>query len=396
MLEKIRIWRNNLSLPAKAKAAMARDTAGLRDDPGNEKAISAVLQWLCAAQDNSASQDGGVARDYSLIDGWATSYPETTGYIIPTFLRLAHIQSNEELRLRAERMLDWCEEIQLEDGGFQGGKVDATPVQSVTFNTGQILIGLAAGVRELGRYNAAMHRAACFLRDSLDTDGCWRSHPTPFAKPGEKAYETHVSWGLFEAERVAPGEGFGAAGLRQVDWALGKQTANGWVNDCCLTDRTCPLTHTLGYYLRGVIEAHRLSNDEKYLNAATKTANGLLSTQRTDGGLPGRLKADWTPAVPWSCLTGNAQIAESWLYLYWHTKDAKFRDAAFAANAFVRRTLILEGEDGVRGGVAGSFPIDGDYGRFEYLNWAAKFLIDSLLAEEAVLRQEKGGSCTPP
>jgi hypothetical protein len=292
-------------------------------------------------------------------------------------------------------MLNWCEESQLEDGGFQGGKIDSTPVQSVTFNTGQILLGLTAGVREFGRYHSAMHRAACFLRDSLDEDGCWRSHPTPFAKSGEKAYETHVSWGLFEAERVAPGEGFGAAGLRQVDWALGKQTANGWVSECCLTDRTQPLTHTLGYFLRGVIEAHRLSGEQKYLNAAIKTANGLLSTQRTDGSLPGRLKANWKPAVSWSCLTGNVQIAESWLYLYWHGKDVKFRDAAFAANRFVRRTLILDGEEGVRGGVAGSFPIDGDYGQFEYLNWAAKFMIDSLLAEQAILRHEEGNSCPP-
>src|SRR3546814_13704746 len=89
-----------------------------------------------------------------------------------------------------------------------------------------------------------MQAAARFLRDSLDADGCWRRHPTPFAVAGEKAYETHVSWGLFEAERLAPGEGYGEAGLRQVDWALGSQRANGRVADCCLSDASRPLTHT--------------------------------------------------------------------------------------------------------------------------------------------------------
>jgi hypothetical protein len=32
--------------------------------------------------------------------------------------------------------------------------------------------------------------------------------------------------------------------------------------------------------------------------------------------------------------------------------------------------------------VKGSFPIDGEYGSFEYLNWATKFAIDSFAAEE--------------
>jgi hypothetical protein len=34
--------------------------------------------------------------------------------------------------------------------------------------------------------------------------------------------------------------------------------------------------------------------------------------------------------------------------------------------------------------VKGSFPIDGDYGQFEYLNWATKFAIDSYTAEQQI------------
>ncbi|MCC6718135.1 MAG: hypothetical protein IT555_09630, partial [Acetobacteraceae bacterium] len=41
----------------------------------------------------------------------------------------------------------------------------------------------------------------------------------------------------------------------------------------------------------------------------------------------------------------------------------------------------ISGDPDQAGGVKGSFPVDGDYGRFEYLNWAAKFFIDSNLAE---------------
>ena len=41
-------------------------------------------------------------------------------------------------------------------------------------------------------------------------------------------------------------------------WALTKQRVNGWFADCCLNDPTRPLTHTIGYALRGVIEGYPL------------------------------------------------------------------------------------------------------------------------------------------
>ena len=50
---------------------------------------------------------------------------------------------------------------------------------------------------------------------------------------------------------------------------------------------------------------------------------------------------------------------------------------ALSANRFVRRTVAMEGPDGTRGGVRGSFPVDGSYGSMEYLNWATKFFIDA-------------------
>jgi hypothetical protein len=380
MLNALRTIYNDMRLAPGERTARQRDHGmALPDDPGIDAVVTACLGWIGRAQDMSASNDGGVARDYHVGKGWATSYPETTGYIVPTMLA-----AGEEARAR--RMLDWLCAIQLPDGGFQGGKIDARPVQSVTFNTGQILIGLAAAASTLGdaEYVDAMHRAARFLRDSLDADGCWRSHPSPFTHAGEKAYETHVAWGLFEAERAAPGEGYGDAGLRQVDWALGKMQANGWVDDCCLQHKDRPLTHTLGYYLRGVVEAHRLSDDQRYLDASHRMAVGLIGAVRRDGALPGRLRADWSAAAEWSCLTGNVQIAESLFYLAARGGDETYVRVGRGLNDFVRRTVALDGDPDVVGGVRGSFPIDGEYGRYAYLNWAAKFTIDSCRVEKAL------------
>jgi hypothetical protein len=109
---------------------------------------------------------------------------------------LAHakLRNDSLLRMRARRMLDWSVSIQLPGGGFQGGTINQIPVVPVTFNTGQILMGLAAGVSEFGDvYRGAMIAAADWLVQTQDADGCWRRFPTPFAGRGEKVYEKHVS-----------------------------------------------------------------------------------------------------------------------------------------------------------------------------------------------------------
>jgi hypothetical protein len=375
----------HLRLPAAARAECRNDQRPLPSaDPGAEVAVLACIDWLSQAQDRSTSNDGGVARHYSLLTGWSASYPETTGYIIPTLLSAGTRHGDPELVERGRRMLDWLVSIQFPEGGFQGGMIGQKPVVPVTFNTGQILMGLAAGTSQLGdAYREPMRRAADWLTRTQDPDGCWRSHPTPFAKPGEKAYETHVAWGLMEAVRAEENDEWRAAALRNVDWALGLQSDNGWFDSCCLTDPDNPLTHTLGYALRGVVEAWRLSGDTRYLEAAVRTADGLLSAQRADGALPGRLGPDWSEQAPWSCLTGNVQIAACWLLLHEEIRDRGYVDAAIRANSVVRRTIRYDGPASVRGGVKGSFPVWGDYGRFEYLNWAAKFAIDAFQLEIA-------------
>ena len=386
LMDRVRRIRDDLALPQAAKEAARRDRDGaVLVDTGIPSAVEASLDWLGVAQDRSASHDGGFARHYSLLTGWSASYPETTGYIVPTLIAGIPGHANDGNIARALRALDWLVSIPLPSGGVQGGVVGQTPVVHVTFNTGQILLGLASGVSAFGdRYRPAMRAAASWLATTQDEDGAWRKNPTPFAKWGEKAYETHVAWGLLEAARLEPDSEYGEFALRNIRWALTKQRANGWFDDCCLTDPERPLAHTVGYALRGVIEGYRFSGEERLLSAAIRTADGALRAVDARGFLPGRLKSDWTAAADWSCLTGSVQIAHCWLLLYQITGDNRYRDAAYRVNAYVRARIQLDGREEIRGGVKGSFPVDGDYGRFEYLNWACKFFIDASLLEADV------------
>jgi hypothetical protein len=373
------------SLPPLAREEMRRDRRGLaQEDPGIERVIEGAMAWLCEAQDNPVSADAGVARDYSLIKGWSSSYPETTGYIVSTFLEYSDRTGIDEMRIRARRMLDWLVSIQLPCGGFQGGKVDSEPIVPVAFNTGQILLGLASGDRVFNSYRASLRRAADWLVKIQDPDGCWRRYSTPFARPGEKTFDTHVAWALLEAARIEPERGYEQAALANIRWAISHQRDNGWLEKCCLNASRNPLTHTIGYALRGLIEGYRYSRDSRLLEAARRTADGVLTALRSDGFLPGRLAPDWSGKDRWACLTGTAQMAICWFMLFQETGERLYRQAAFAANSYVRRTVRLDAVPGIRGGVKGSFPINGDYGKYEYLSWAAKFMVDSLMLEQDI------------
>jgi rhamnogalacturonyl hydrolase YesR len=370
-------------LPDTAKRERQRDSVGVPSyDPGPDPVIRAGIEWLCTAQDHSRSQDGGVAALFSLATGWTTSYPETTGYIIPTFLKYANDTGNEKIRERARKMLDWITDIQLDCGGFQGHRIGAEPKVPVAFNTGQILLGLAAGVHQFGEcYRRPMQRAADWLVHTQDADGCWRQFQSPFVKPGDKVYDTHIAWGLLEAERQESGRRYLEAALRNSHWAISHQTRSGWFANCCLSDTARPLTHTMGYALRGLLEVYLATHDHDVQAAVQRNADGLLAAVQSNGYLPGRLDEQWQAGCHSSCLTGSVQLASCYFLLGKITGDPKYRGAAKRLNSYVRKTISIEGPPHVKGAVKGSFPIDGDYASYEYINWACKFAIDANVHE---------------
>lgn len=383
---RLRNLSQDIRLSHAAKLERAHDRGGeLPPDPGIDAVVDTCVDWLRHAQDSSLSQDGGVAAHYSLVTGWASSYPETTGYIVPTLLEYARRREDDDARNRARRMLDWLVSLQFDAGGYQGGHIGDLPRVPVSFNTGQILLGLAAGQREFGTYEEPLRRAADWLVATQDPDGCWRSHPSPFAATGDKAYDTHLAWGLLEADSIVADGRYTAAATANIRWALTHQHKDGFIGNCCLDDASRPLTHTLAYALRGIIEGYRVTADPEMLYAASLTADGLMRCLCDDGFLPGRLMPGWRAAVDWACLTGTAQTSCCWSMLYELTGDQRYLDAGRLANSFVRRTVPITGPPELRGGVKGSHPIDGNYKRYSFVSWAAKFCIDANLLESSFM-----------
>ncbi len=383
-LEAVRYALQSGSFPA-AMAAL-KDVAPPRTPRDLKDHLEETVHWIFRAHD--ACEKGGVSRSYSLrqhrryqCTGWLPPYPETTGYIIPTLFEVADVFDWPEARERAERMARWEVDVQMDSGAVRGGTTADEPSPAV-FNTGQVLFGWvrAAEVTGDALFDEAARKASAFLVDAQDEDGAWRRGASKFAMKGGHVYNARAAWGLACYGRRADDEKALQAACRSADYALSQQNDCGWFDDNCLTDPERPLVHTIAYAAQGVLEIGLLVNQDKYVDAARKTAEAMLPVQREDGFLAGRFDSDWNAGSSWSCLTGNAQMALVWSRLADIDDREDFRQAAQRAVQFVLSTQRLESTDlGVRGGVAGSYPIWGDYGPYEYLNWAAKFLTDALL-----------------
>jgi len=356
-----------------------RANLGLTPPQEHRVHLDAAMAWLKRAQD--ATPDAGVAQTWLIrYQKWAPSYPETTGYIIETLLEASRVLGRPELVERARRMIEWELSIQQPDGAFPGhfGEPGSRPV---IFNTGQIMHGMIAGHLQLGRSDCleAAVRAGHWLADQQDADGCFRRfehHDTPHV------YNTRATWPLLSTGLIAGEKRLVDAARKHMDWALTQQTPSGWFQANAFVPWRNPFTHTIAYAIRGLLEAGVLLGEDRWLAAALKAGRGMAAAQRADGWLAGTYRDGWVADASYSCLTGVAQMSLNWTRLAQATGDETLRTHARAGLQYVKRTQRLDHPDpAVRGGIAGSAPIWGDYSRFEYPNWAAKFFADALMMD---------------
>lgn len=357
--------------------------------PDHGPHLQAALQWICRAQDVTGTP--GIARGYSLVRhpqfgtrGWQAAYPETTGYIIPTLFLAARHLGWSGLAVRAIQAARWEMEVQFENGAVQGGVIGEPPTPAI-FNTGQVLLGWLAAYHETGErdFADAARRAAEFLVSSLDDDGVWRRGNSMFADRRATNYNARTAWALAEAGAALGERRYTQAAGRALLTIAAQQHENGWIPACCLTDPAEPLLHTVAYAIRGLLEGGRVLGDGSLVEAAARAAKRIADAVDDRGTLPGRLTAAWGGRVKWRCLTGEAQMANIWLRLEAITGDASWSQPVPRVLQALKATQSRgAGDPGIRGGIKGSCPMTGEYGRFEVLNWATKFFADALMRDE--------------
>ncbi len=363
----------------------------------DEDHLRAASQWLAAAQDSQP--DGGVAGRYQLGRGWTSSYPETTGYIVPTFLALSRALPQACFRQRAERALQFLLSVQLPEGGFPGLEIADNRATPSVFNTAQILHGLTAWHRETGdeEVRIAAERAVQWLLGLQDPDGAFRRY----------AYEDRVStysaylacrlaeWGDYAADRGAL-----AAASRHLDWTLAHRRPNDWIALAGFDEEQHQadeaFTHTIAYTLAGILSTAQTLGRSDGIAAVAAAAERLARRLELSRFLPGLVGGDWRGRSRYACLTGNCQMALIWFRLHGLSRNMRLVNAALKAIDLVKLAQPMRNPNpGLFGGIPGSDPVHGSYIEGAVPNWAAKYFIDALLEKRRVLAESQIETARP-
>jgi uncharacterized protein YyaL (SSP411 family) len=338
------------------------------------------MGWLSRAQD--ACSGGGVSTAYDLREGWLGPFPETTGYIAPTFFNYARLTGNASYRERAIAMLNWLKQVQNPDGSIQA--VMPGHEKPVVFDTGQVLFGFLRGFVETREeeYLACARRCGSWLQSIQDPDGKWSRYEF---MDQLHVYNTRVAWALFELGRIADRRDCSEAAARNIEWAVLQQLDNGWYRHNAFSAEQPTYTHTIAYATRGILESGIIMGRAEWIQRAKLAADAVLSRQRSDGSLNGSFDQDWNPTTVSTCLTGNAQMAIIWLRLFQLTKEEKYRIGSSKAVGFCIRWQEKSAcFRNLGGAIAGSRPVNGNYLPYEYPNWAAKFFSDLIMLNQSI------------
>jgi uncharacterized protein YyaL (SSP411 family) len=386
----VKLPKHRPEVPGHAEIFL-RDSQALFEPVHDDMAHwDACLAWLLRAQEVTGC--GGFSAAYSFAHGWLPAYPETTGYIIPTIWDAYGVRKDQRLRDIAIAAADWEIDIQLPSGatraGYEGdpdGFWKHGPVPAA-FNTGQVVQGWNRTFIETGekKYLEAARRAGEFLADCVDERGIFVKGLSPGPSSLTRAYYARAAYGLAWTGVLANEPRFVEVARRHLDWVVSLQHSNGFVSYASFvarSDADDTLTHPLAYVVEGLFETGLILQEPRYIEAARRTASAIMHVCEKRGlFLPATLTPQLTSADRYSCLPGNAQFACMWLRIGAMHDDLPMVNTGLKMVDWLKGLHALENENpGIRGGMAGSWPIDGGYSIFIYVDWAAKYFADSLL-----------------
>jgi hypothetical protein len=364
--------------PTSVRLAMARPIPARSD----REHLEATIQWLCTAQD--ATRGAGVSAAFSLVSGWDVPYPETSGYILATFLAGADYLGKPSLSERAARIGDWEISIQAPNGGVLSRP--GLP-QTRVFNTGQVILGWCTLFErtQQARFLDAARRAGDYLLGIQETDGTW--HRDTYC--GARTYHARTDWGLLRLWKLTGDARYAEAARLNLRWVMRQQRGNGWFANCGF-NQADPITHVIDYTLIGVLECALIEDsafDRAPVDLVAPSAEAICEIVGQPGirGIAGMIPAsfneNWSSQDDYSCLTGNAQLAYTLLRLNGLAANRRYEAAAESLISALKGMQALgEVPASLRGGLPGSFPIHTGYLANSFPNWGAKFYADALLA----------------
>lgn len=259
-------------------------------------------------------------------------YPEVTGYFVPTLYNWGE----QELARTCTR---WLLSIQLPDGAFPAP--DGVPY---TFDTGQVMRGLCAALKDMDGIEAPLRRACDWVVKQVAPDGRLTTPSTKlWTGIANDLIHTYVLPPLAEAGKILGVTEYGEA-ARFVLAYYKKQEALVPFNR---------LSHFHAYAMEALCELGEVE-------LAGRGMADVERCQRTDGSIPAY------PDVQWICSTGIAQYA-----VVWYTLGKKPQ-----ADLALR---YLEKIQNRSGGFYGSYGKGAKYIPSAEISWAVKYFLDAHL-----------------
>ncbi len=271
-----------------------------------------------------------------------SSYPEVTGYFIPTLLSVGY-------KGLASQYARWLLSVQRDDGSFG---MDGDPCGcGFAFDTGQVVRGWVTMIDRMPSLEAPLRRACDWLVRSADSSG---RLPVPgpggawsLGRRGEvnEAIHLYVLPPLRDAAEIL--------NERSYREFVGK-SLDHYLRNAILTDFRQPnaLTHFYGYVQEALVD----------LGCDAEARAGMASVaelQQPTGAVPAYHDVEWV------CSTGLAQLALVWFRL---GETARGNKAA----------EFLSSLQSGSGGFYGSYGVGADYFAAEEISWAVKYAIESV------------------
>lgn len=350
----------------------------------NEQHICEAMNWLYRSQTISGTNTG-VSEGYHTYHGWLPPYPEVTGYIIETFFKYAAKTSECRYRDVAIRMADWLVSIQHDDGSIPDNHFR----KKMVFDTGQTLFGFVNAFKETGdkKFKHAAIKAADWIIDSQEKDGSW----VRFAfNHIPHTYYSRVAWGLLKVHELTACDRYEVACRKKIEWCLRQQVKNGWFRNASFSrnHHHRPFTHTIAYTIRGILESGIYLQETRYVTAAKLALDNIDLQIPESGFVPGTFGEEWNGNTRYSCLTGNVQLSICNFILARMMGSETYYRRGERINRYVKsKQNHISSNENIRGAIAGSSPIWGEYIHFAYPNWAVKFFVDALMLEDEVAQR---------
>lgn len=189
--------------------------------------------------------------------------------------------------------------------------------------------------------------------------------------------------GLLKLAQVTKEECYTSAAERVCDWVLGLQDEDGAFRANGRSKEV--VSHPHCYATEGLLFAHYILKSERYLEAARRAGEWLLSVQNSDGSINIAYKRQlWRMKrrlnelfFPKGVTDATAQASRIWLILYYLDQDQRFFDAAQKAGNFLEQMQETTSSDpNAKGGFYfwPEHPI--------MFTWATMFALNALYALE--------------